>query len=93
MNTTDNFFDEQDSDDILNEIRYYIFFWPWFIVSVLFFALGSFIYLRYADTIYKTNATLQVKDAASDPSSFLTENSSPMFSFGRIKKLTIILHK
>ena len=35
--------------------------------------------------IYKTEATLQVKDAYSDPSSFLTETVTPMFNFGRTK--------
>ena len=56
-----------------------------FSLSASFFSFGSFIYLRYADTIYETNATLQVKDAASDPLSLLTENASPMFNFGRTK--------
>lgn len=85
MSTSDNFLDQDDNVDLVKEIRYYSFFWPWFLVSVLLFSFGSFIYLRYSDTIYETNATLQVKDAASDPSSFLTESSSPMFNLGRTK--------
>ena len=85
MNTPDNFLDQDVSIDLVKEIRYYIFFWPWFLISVLLFTFASFIYLRYADTIYQTSATLQVKDATSDPSAFLTQSSSPMFNLGRTK--------
>ncbi len=85
MNTPDNFLDQDVSIDLVKEIRYYIFFWPWFLISVLLFSFASFIYLRYADTIYQTSATLQVKDATSDPSAFLTQSSSPMFNLGRTK--------
>ena len=85
MNTPDNFLDQDVSIDLVKEIRYYIFFWPWFLISVLLFSFASFIYLRYADTIYQTSATLQVKDATSDPSAFLTQTASPMFNLGRTK--------
>ena len=86
MNTPDNFFDdEKDAIDIIKEINYYVFFWPWFLVSVLLFSVLSFLYLRYANTIYQTSATVQVKDASSDPSSFLTESASPMFNLGKTK--------
>ncbi len=85
MNTPDNFMYQDDDIDLLKEIRYYAFFWPWFAVSILFFFFGSYIYIRYADTIYETNANLQVKDAASDPSSFLSDNAPPMFNLGRTK--------
>jgi uncharacterized protein involved in exopolysaccharide biosynthesis len=76
MNTADNFINQDnDTVDIVKEVRYYLFFWPWFLASVVLFSLGTYVYLRYANTIYQTNATLQVKDASSDPSSFLTEGS------------------
>lgn len=86
MNTADNFIN-QDNDivDIVKEVRYYLFFWPWFLASVIVFGLGTYIYLRYANTIYQTSATLQVKDASSDPSSFLTEGAGAMFNLNRVK--------
>ncbi len=86
MSTTDHFL-EQDKDaiDIFKEINYYVFFWPWFLISLVFFLCGSYLYVRYSDTIYQTNATLQVKDASSDPSSFLTEGAGTMFNFNRVK--------
>ena len=86
MNTPENYLNQDnDSFDIVKEIRYYLFFWPWFLVTVLMLGFGAYFYLRYTDTIYKTSATLQVKDASSDPSSFLTEGAGAMFDFGKVK--------
>ena len=86
MNTPENFLNkENDSFDIVKEIRYYTFFWPWFLVTVLMSGIGAYFYLRYADTVYQTSAILQVKDASSDPSSFLTEGAGAMFDFGKVK--------
>jgi capsular exopolysaccharide synthesis family protein len=86
MNTPENFLNkENDSIDIVKEIRYYTFFWPWFLVTVLMSGFGAYFYLRYADTVYQTSAILQVKDASSDPSSFLTEGAGAMFDFGKVK--------
>ena len=86
MNTPDNFINkDKESIDIVKEIRYYTFFWPWFLVTVLISGFGAYFYLRYADTVYKTSAILQVKDASSDPSSFLTEGAGAMFDFGKVK--------
>lgn len=79
------YIEENDSVDIVKEIRYYLFFWPWFLLSLILFATGAYIYLRYADTVYQTSATLQVKDASSDPSSFLTEGAGAMFNLDRVK--------
>lgn len=86
MNTANNFINQdEDTFDIVNEVRYYLFFWPWFLASVVLFSLGTYIYLRYANTVYQTNATIQVKDASSDPSSFLTKGAGAMFNFNRVK--------
>ena len=86
MDTSENYSAlENDALDIVKEIRYYTFFWPWFLASVFFMFLSSFVYLRYTNTIYKTDATLQVKDASSDPSTFLTQSVGAMFSFNKVK--------
>jgi len=86
MNTPENYLNQDnDSFDIVKEIRYYLFFWPWFLVTVLMLSFGAYFHLRYADTVYKTSATLQVKDASSDPSSFLTRSSASLIDFGRVK--------
>ena len=80
-----NYIEENDYVDIVKEIRYYLFFWPWFLLSLILFTTGTYIYLRYADTVYQTSATLQVKDSSSDPSSFLTEGAGAMFNLDRVK--------
>ena len=85
MNMNENLIQENDKVDILHEIKYYSFFWPWFLFSIIFFILGSFTYLRYSSNTYSTSATLQVKDAKSDPSSFLTQSAGAMFNFNRVK--------
>ena len=76
---------ENDSVDVVKEARYYLFFWPWFLLSLVLFTLSTYFYLRYSQTIYQTTAVLQVKDASSDPASFLTSSKSPMFNFNRVK--------
>tara|TARA_B100001248_G_scaffold73302_1_gene52226 strand:+ start:16658 stop:19000 length:2343 start_codon:yes stop_codon:yes gene_type:complete len=77
--------DENDGFNIVKEAQYYLFFWPWFLLSFLIFTSSSYIYLRYAETSFITTATLQVKDGSSDPSSFLSQRSGTMFNFNRTK--------
>ena len=91
MIKSDNSVQENDGIDFIQQIRYYIFFWPWFLFSIIFFILSSLIYLRYSNNIYSTSATLQVKDAKSDPSSFLTQSAGAMFNFNRVKLDNYIL--
>ncbi len=86
MNNFDNSFSSDDEKiDIIKEFRYYTFFWPWFILSILIFTAGAFIYLRYSPTVFSSTAILQVKDAQSDPSSFLSKSNGSMFNFNRVK--------
>ena len=85
MSMNGNLIQENESVDIMQEVRYYTFFWPWFLFSIISFVFCSFIYLRYSTNTYSTLATLQVKDAKSDPSSFLTQSAGAMFNFNRVK--------
>lgn len=86
MNLNDDFLkEESEKIDIVEEIRYFLFFWPWFLLSIVIFSIASYTYLRYTDTIYSTNAILQVKEASSDPSSLLTEGAGAMFNFSNVK--------
>jgi len=87
MNTSEeNFINlENDSIDIVKELRYYAFFWPWFLACVIFISISAYVYFRYSNNIYKSIATLQVKDAKSDPTSFLTQSGGSMFNFNRVK--------
>ena len=85
MKSIENFSQENEGVNIINEIKYYLFFWPWFLISVVLIFFCSFIYLRYSSNSFSTSATLQVKDAKSDPSSFLTRSAGAMFNFNKIK--------
>ena len=85
MSKNENFDQENDDINILQEVRYYLFFWPWFLFSVILMVFSSFLYLRYSTDIFSTSAMLQVKDAKSDPSTFLTQSAGSMFNFNRVK--------
>lgn len=74
------FLDEQESSiDILKEIRYYLFFWPIYVLSLILFLSFTYIYLRYQPRIYSSLAAIQITDSKSDPSNFLVQSQSPMF--------------
>ena len=36
--------------------------WQWFLLSLIIFACGAFIYLRYAEPVYKVSARMLIKD-------------------------------
>ena len=82
-----NLFEEQDNNsinDFINEIRYYLFFWPWFLVSLVVSLSCVTIFLRYSDDIYLANSKLQVKDSNSS-SANLIQYSKPVLDFGNVK--------
>ena len=46
----------------IKALKYYLFFWPWFLFSFIVFLTSAYIYLRYTSTTFLTTSTLQVKD-------------------------------
>ena len=62
---------EEENFNIKKEISYYLFFWPWFLLTVLIAISVSFFYLRYSNTVYKSTAQIQIK-TDTDAASFLT---------------------
>ncbi|SHJ16299.1 capsular exopolysaccharide family [Mesonia phycicola] len=50
----------QESEDIKNIILQYLRYWPYFILSVLAFLTGAYIYLRYSTPIYNTSAKIKI---------------------------------
>ena len=82
MSTPENFTDVKKAPlDIVKEIRYYTFFWPWFLASIFLMSVLAFVYLRYTSNTYASTAIIQVKDAKSDPSSFLTPSAGCYVQF------------
>lgn len=80
----DSEFGPEGSFNLFDEFRYYFYFWPFFIISILIFSFSSFIYLRYSTNIFESTATIQVKKKSSDISNFLIEDSQTFYGFERI---------
>ena len=74
---------EEESIDIKKEVRYYLFFWPYFIVAVTIALVSSFLYLKTADRIYTSSAQLQIKKGSEDAASFLT-GGMEFFGFDQV---------
>ena len=69
---------EEKGINIKTEISYYLFFWPWFLFSLLIALSGSYLYLRYTPNIYTSDAQVQIiKPDAS--SSFLNADVTSLF--------------
>jgi capsular exopolysaccharide synthesis family protein len=77
-NFENNLNNEEDSLDIKREFSFYLFFWPWFLLSIFISVIGSFIYLRYSPNIYNSSAQLQITQSDAS-SSFLTTDVTSLF--------------
>ena len=64
---------EGDSIDLKKEFTYYLYYWPWFALSIILFLTAGIIYIKYSSDIYETAAAIQIEEDANDPSSMLTE--------------------
>lgn len=53
---------EEDSVDIKQEIRRYLRFWPWFLLSVFITLSIAYVFLRYEPRIYQTNTKIKILD-------------------------------
>ena len=69
---------EEENLNLKNEFSYYLFFWPWFLLTLIISLTGAYIYLRYTPNIYNSSAQIQItKPDAS--SSFLTTEITSLF--------------
>ena len=69
---------EEESFDIKKEFSYYLFFWPWFLMTIVMALLGSYFYLRYSPNIYSSSAQVQITKSDAS-SSFLTTEATSLF--------------
>ena len=69
---------ENESFNIKNEISYYLFFWPWFLFTLVMSIIGSFTYLRYTPNVYSSFAQVQITKSDAS-SSFLTTEVTSLF--------------
>ncbi|NRD23223.1 polysaccharide biosynthesis tyrosine autokinase [Winogradskyella litoriviva] len=47
-------------ETIKREVRKYLHFWYWFLISVVLTFIGAFIYLRYTPKVYKASAKIKI---------------------------------
>jgi len=83
--------DNSSTFNIKYEFFKYLSYWPWFVLSVIMFLLGSFIYLRYAPKEYNTHAKIKILDENSGlelPTSALILNRSNINLENEIEILT-----
>ena len=69
---------EKDSLNLKNEISYYLFFWPWFLLTLILATTAAYIYLRYTPNIYSSSAQVQITKSDAS-SSFLTSEVTSLF--------------
>ena len=58
--------ENESSLDIQSEIKRYLRYWPWFVLSAFLAFTIAYTYLRYAPRIYETNAKIKVLDESDD---------------------------
>jgi len=78
-----SYLQEEDTLDIKKEAGYYLFFWPYFLASIVIAIVSAFLYLKTADRIYTSSAQLQIKKPAEDAASFLT-GGMEFFGFDQV---------
>ena len=64
---------EDDSFDLKKELTYYLYYWPWFLLSVILFITGGIAYIGYSTNVYETTAIIQIDEDTNDPASLLTQ--------------------
>ena len=77
-NYTDTSNIENEGFNLKNEISYYLFFWPWFLLTVVMALIGSYTYLRYTPNVYSSSAQVQITKSDAS-SSFLSTEVTSLF--------------
>ena len=72
----------EDKYDLKKEIFKYLFFWRWFVFSIILCFIISFFYLRYSNTIYNTTAKIKILDKKE--TSLELPSASDLFSGNKI---------
>lgn len=62
----DNINNLDESNDLKNEALKYLFYWPYFLASLIFGLSLALIYLRYADYQFQVESKIEIVDEAQD---------------------------
>ena len=68
----------EENFNLKNEISYFLFFWPWFLFTIIVSLIGSYTYLRYTPKIYSSSAQVQITKSDAS-SSFLSTEITSLF--------------
>ncbi|WP_234736953.1 GumC family protein [Tellurirhabdus bombi] len=60
---------DQSGPNLRAILMRYVRHWKWFLLSIGLFLVGAYVYLMYQPPIYKTHATLLIKDESKGPDS------------------------
>lgn len=53
----------QEELTLKEQLQLYLRYWPWFVVTVILTVLLAFLYLRYSNNSYQSQATILIKDS------------------------------
>lgn len=75
---SNNMIDEQEEEKInYQELLFrYIIHWPWFVISVLAFLIGAWVYLHFQTPVYRVSASIMIKDDKKNGSGNATDLES-----------------
>ena len=71
-------FEQDGGINLKNEISYYFFFRPWFLLTITLAILASYTYIRYTPNVYSSSAQVQITKSDAS-SSFLTTEVTSLF--------------
>ncbi len=75
-------FESESNFQLKKEFRKYLYFWKYFVASILLFSVFVFFYLRYSPKIYDSNAKIKVIDKKE--STFEMLSASDLFKNSKI---------
>jgi len=55
-------FEDDGSIDLKQELRRYLRYWPWFVLTLVLTSLSAFLYLRYTAPVYETYSKVKILD-------------------------------
>ncbi len=65
MNTQMNnqyFIQQEDNVDLKHEVKRFLRYWPWFVLTMIVSLIAAYSYLRYTPRIYETSAKIKILD-------------------------------
>jgi tyrosine-protein kinase Etk/Wzc len=70
--------------DIFKEVKYYLYFWPFFLLSLIVAGSGVYTHLSITNPIYQTKAQIQIKKGEGNATSFLTKEMEGLFNLNEV---------